>query len=161
MASNNASGIRAGRAYVELGANDRLSAALDNAKKKIREFGDAASAVGGGIQTAGLAIMTAGTAIIGSLAAAGLSFAKVGSELNDLSQRTGVSVEALGELQFVFGQAGVDSTHQAAARRGMMAGRTLRRAPARMRPAAGVSEGNGRPANSALGLHHGGHPSVA
>ena len=67
MASNNASGIRAGRAYVELGANDRLSAALDNAKKKIREFGDAASAVGGGIQTAGLAIMAAGTAIVGSL----------------------------------------------------------------------------------------------
>lgn len=110
MASNNASGIRAGRAYVELGANDRLSAALDNAKKKIREFGDAASAVGGGIQTAGLAIMAAGTAIVGSLAAAGLSFAKVGSELNDLSQRTGVSVEALSELQFVFGQAGVEAS---------------------------------------------------
>ena len=109
MASNNASGIRAGRAYVELGANDKLSAALDNAKKKIQEFGDAASAVGGGIQTAGLAIMAAGTAIVGSLAAAGLAFAKVGSELNDLSQRTGVSVEALSELQFVFGQAGVEA----------------------------------------------------
>ncbi len=109
MASNNASGIRAGRAYVELGANDKLSAALDNARKKIQEFGDAASAVGGGIQTAGLAIMAAGTAIVGSLAAAGLAFAKVGSELNDLSQRTGVSVEALSELQFVFGQAGVEA----------------------------------------------------
>ena len=109
MASNNASGIRAGRAYVELGANDKLSAALDNAKKKIQEFGDAASAVGGGIQTAGLAILAAGTAIVGSLAAAGLAFAKVGSELNDLSQRTGVSVEALSELQFVFGQAGVEA----------------------------------------------------
>jgi hypothetical protein len=109
VASNNASGIRAGRAYVELGANDKLSAALDNAKKKIQEFGDAASAVGGGIQTAGLAIMAAGTAIVGSLAAAGLAFAKVGSELNDLSQRTGVSVEALSELQFVFGQAGVEA----------------------------------------------------
>ena len=48
MAAGNASGIRAGRAYVELGADDKLSAALDNAKKKVKEFGDAASAVGAG-----------------------------------------------------------------------------------------------------------------
>ncbi len=109
MATSGASGIRAGRAYVELGANDTLSAALDHAKKQLTEFGDAARAVGGGIQTAGLAIMAAGTAIVGSLAAAGLTFAKVGSELHDLSQRSGVSVEALSELRFVFGQTGVEA----------------------------------------------------
>jgi polyhydroxyalkanoate synthesis regulator phasin len=109
MAAGNASGIRAGRAYVELGADDKLSAALDNAKKKVKEFGDAASAVGAGVQTAGLAIMAAGTAIVGSLAAAGLAFAKIGSDLNDLSARTGMSVEALSELQFVFAQTGVEA----------------------------------------------------
>jgi polyhydroxyalkanoate synthesis regulator phasin len=109
MAAGNASGIRAGRAYVELGADDKLSAALDNAKKKVKEFGDAASAVGAGVQTAGLAIMAAGTAIVGSLGAAGLAFAKIGSDLNDLSARTGMSVEALSELQFVFAQTGVEA----------------------------------------------------
>lgn len=109
MAAGNASGIRAGRAYVELGADDKLSAALDNAKKKVKEFGDAASAVGAGVQTAGLAIMAAGTAIVGSLGAAGLAFAKIGSDLNDISARTGMSVEALSELQFVFAQTGVEA----------------------------------------------------
>ena len=50
MAAGSTSGIRAGRAYVELGANDKLTAALDRAKKKLQDFGDAVRSAGSGVR---------------------------------------------------------------------------------------------------------------
>ena len=42
----NTSGIRAGRAFVELGVSDRLTAGLRKAQRRLQAFGDRVRAVG-------------------------------------------------------------------------------------------------------------------
>ena len=42
----NSSGIRAGRAFVELGVSDKLTAGLKRAQRKLRAFGDNVRATG-------------------------------------------------------------------------------------------------------------------
>lgn len=92
MADTNA--IRAGRAFVELFADDsKLVRGLRSAEKKIKAFGD--SIRGMGLKLAGL-----GTAILAPLAGAAKVFADMGSNLQDASDRTGVSVEALSALGY-------------------------------------------------------------
>jgi hypothetical protein len=85
--------IRAGRAFIEIGAKDRFSAALDRAAQRLHAFG-------AGVRTLGVRIAGLGAGLVAPfLSAAGL-FAKTGSDLNDLSARTGVSTDALQELGF-------------------------------------------------------------
>ncbi len=88
-----AKGIKAGRAFVEIGVNDRLSKGLLAAKKKLENFSNAA-------KTVGLRVGAIGAAITAPLTAATLSFAKEGDLFDKASKRTGVAVEALGELRF-------------------------------------------------------------
>ncbi len=91
--------IRAGRAFVEIGIDDRVSAALDKVGKKVKAFGAGVTAVGASM--AGL-----GAAITAPLVAATKIFATVGDELSKASQRTGVGVEALGGLKYAAEQSG-------------------------------------------------------
>ncbi|MBM4369837.1 MAG: hypothetical protein FJ102_26745, partial [Deltaproteobacteria bacterium] len=86
-------GIRAGRAFVELGVSDKLSAGLRRAQKRLEAFGQGLRAVG--VRMAGI-----GAAAVGSLLGAARHFATVGDDLEEMSQRTGVSVEALSELGY-------------------------------------------------------------
>jgi TP901 family phage tail tape measure protein len=96
----NASGIRAGQAFVELFADDRaLVRGLRQAQQKIAAFGKSVRAIG-----AGFAALGAG--IVAPLSLAAKSFADTGSKLNDMSARTGLSVEALSELSFAAQQSG-------------------------------------------------------
>jgi hypothetical protein len=89
-----ASGIRAGRAYVELLADDRaLVRGLKAAQQKLAAFGAAVRQTG--LQLAGL-----GAAIIAPLALAAKAFADTGHQLNGMAIRTGISVEALSELGY-------------------------------------------------------------
>lgn len=94
-------GIRAGRAFVELGVSDKLSAGLRRAQKRLEAFGESLRAVG--IRMAGI-----GAAAVGSLLGAARHFASVGDDLEEMSQRTGVSVEALSELGYAAELAGGD-----------------------------------------------------
>ena len=94
-------GIRAGRAFVELGVSDKLSAGLRRAQKQLEAFGAGLRAVG--IRMAGI-----GVAAVTSLLGAARMFATVGDDLEEMSQRTGVSVEALSELGFAADIAGSD-----------------------------------------------------
>jgi len=94
-------GIRAGRAFVELGVSDKLSAGLRRAQKQLEAFGAGLRAVG--IRMAGI-----GLAAVTSLFGAARMFATVGDDLEEMSQRTGVSVEALSELGFAADIAGSD-----------------------------------------------------
>ena len=94
-------GIRAGRAFVELGVSDKLSAGLRRAQKQLEAFGAGLRAVG--IRMAGI-----GVAAVTSLLGAARMFATVGDDLEEMSQRTGVSVEALSELGFAAEIAGGD-----------------------------------------------------
>lgn len=94
--------IAAGKAYVSLSVKkDEFTKALDKAKKELTDFGSSLVGIGAGV--AGL-----GTAITGSLTAALLHFSDVGSALDDISQRTGVSATAIAEFGYAADMAGTN-----------------------------------------------------
>ena len=95
-----AGGIKAGRAYVELGANDsQLRAALDSAAKKLQAYGAT-------VRSIGARVVAIGTAGLAGFGAAVNQFSTVGAELLRMSQRTGVSVEQLSAFSFALEQSG-------------------------------------------------------
>ncbi len=94
-------GIRAGRAFVELGVSDKLTAGLRRAQRRLKAFG-------AGVRQLGLRLVAAGVAALVPLAATVRIFAKAGDELEKMSRRTGLSVEALSELAFAAEQSGAD-----------------------------------------------------
>jgi len=95
-----AGAIRAGAAYVELFAKDnRLTAGLAAASAKLKAFGAAVAGLG--------ARMVGIGALFGApLVLAAKNFADMGSQMLDLSQRTGMSVEQLSGLAFAAEQSG-------------------------------------------------------
>lgn len=98
----NTGGIRAGRAFVELGANDaKLQKALSRAQQRMRAFGAGVASIGGKIAAGGAAMLS-------PFALSTRAFMKNGDELDKMSKRTGVSVEALSELGYAAGQSGTD-----------------------------------------------------
>ncbi|MCG3178301.1 MAG: hypothetical protein BIFFINMI_00627 [Phycisphaerae bacterium] len=94
--------IRAGRAFVELLTDDsKLVRGLRSASAKLKGWG--ASISGFGKKLAGI-----GMAGVGAGVAAAKVYADMGSRLVDLSQRTGMSVEALSTLGYAADQSGAD-----------------------------------------------------
>ncbi len=85
--------VQAGAAYVSLYMKNDLSTALKKAQKELNDFGS--SIVGIGAKIAGV-----GASITGGLTAAVMHFANVGSDLNDMSIRIGISTTALAELGY-------------------------------------------------------------
>lgn len=97
-----AQGIRAGAAYVELYAQDnKLVRGLQAAERRLKAFG-------AGLTGVGTQLLGVGSVLATPFAAAAKLFADMGSDLVDMSQRTGVSVEALSELGFAAEQSGAD-----------------------------------------------------
>ena len=97
---NSPSGIRAGRAFVEIFAADGpLTASLQKWEGKLSQWGDRVTA-------AGRAAVTASAAILAPLAAATANFVANGSELDDIAQRTGANAEALSVLGYAAAQTG-------------------------------------------------------
>jgi len=97
-----ARGIRAGAAYVELYLSDsRLVRGLQSAEKRLKAFGE-------GLRSVGTRMVAIGAAIAAPLLGGAKAFADMGSALFDMSQRTGISVEALSELGFAAEQSGTD-----------------------------------------------------
>lgn len=89
-----AGGIRAGRAFVEIGAdNSQFVAAINAARNTL-------SGLGASLQRIGSTIATAGLAGLGALGGAAAIFSKVGDELAKMSIRTGVSVESLSKMKY-------------------------------------------------------------
>ena len=90
----NVGAIRAGRAFVELFADDsKLVRGLKAASRKLEAWGK-------GIRDVGLKLSAAGAAVVTPLVASAKTFAEMGSEMEHMSQRTGVPVEALSELAY-------------------------------------------------------------
>jgi len=85
--------VQAGRAFVSIGMKSSITKDLNKLKTELNDFGS--SIMGIGSKVAGM-----GLAITGSLTAAVMHFANVGSELNDMSARTGIGTTALGELGY-------------------------------------------------------------
>lgn len=100
MASS--SGIRAGAAFIELSVNDsRLIKGLQAASRKLQSFG-------AGLRKLGMGMMAAGAGIVAPLLASAKSFASMGDQLDKMSKRTGIGVEALSELSYAAQLSGAD-----------------------------------------------------
>ncbi len=95
--------IRAGRAYVELGVDDRTDAGLSKVQQRM-------AALGAGVRLLGYGFASLGSAIAGPLDASAFAFSEAGAAMNAMSQRTGVSVEALSALSYAADQANVEMT---------------------------------------------------
>jgi hypothetical protein len=114
--------IMAGRAFVSLYVKGTaFTKGLSKARKELTDFGSGIMGIGASIAGAGLAISGAFT---GALA----HFANVGGALDDLSQRTGISIAALVELGHAAEMGGTDMA-------------TLEGAIARMQKGLGASGG--------------------
>ena len=97
-----ASAIRAGRAFVELFADDsQLVRGLRAAERKVVQFGQ-------NIKAIGQRIMLTGVAVGAGIAAITKSFVSWGDSLAKMSARTGVAITALSELAYAAQQSGTD-----------------------------------------------------
>ena len=95
-----ASAIRAGRAYVELFADDsQLIRGLKSAQQRLLAFGKYVDVVGAGIAAAGAAITA-------PFLAAAQQFATAGDAVQKLGARTGIAAETLSQLGYAAGQSG-------------------------------------------------------
>jgi hypothetical protein len=93
-------GIRAGRAFVELFADDtKLVRGLRAAEKRLKAFG-------AGVQSIGTKLFALGSAAVAPLLATTNVFASMGDQLAKMSARTGISVESLSELGYAADQSG-------------------------------------------------------
>jgi len=101
MPPGRSSGIRAGRAFVELGVSDRLTAGLKRAQQRLKAFGE-------GVRAIGTRLTAIGAGILAPLAGSVQLFSNAGDALEKMSKRTGISVEALSELGFAAEQSGAD-----------------------------------------------------
>lgn len=96
-----ASGIRAGAAFIELSVNDsKLIKGLRSALARLKSFGSGLENIGSGLQSIGTRLFAAGAGLTGALLASAKGFAEIGDQLDKMSMRTGVSVEALSELGY-------------------------------------------------------------
>lgn len=97
-----AGSVRAGRAHVEIWAEDsKLHGALQAAQNRMRAFGSSVTKIGA-------AMAGAGAAITAPLVAATKAYIDAASAMVDMSDRTGVSVKALSGLAFAAEQSGTD-----------------------------------------------------
>ncbi len=94
--------IRAGAAFIEIYTKDHaLVRGLDRAQKRLKAFGTS-------VRDFGTKLAGIGAAAVAPLAASAKLFGDTGSDLVDMSQRTGASVEALSEMGFAAEQSGAD-----------------------------------------------------
>lgn len=92
--------IRAGRAFVEIFADDsKLARGLTAAGARLKKWGASITAVGAGLGALG-------ASIISPILAAAKSATDVGSKLVDMSARTGIAVEQLSALGYAAEQSG-------------------------------------------------------
>jgi hypothetical protein len=98
----NTSAIRAGRAFVELFADDtKLVRGLRAAERKLRAFGD-------GIRTLGLKVMALGASMMAPLIGSAKAFSVMGDAVAKMAKRTGLSVETVSELGYAASQSGIE-----------------------------------------------------
>jgi hypothetical protein len=93
--------VRAGKAFVEITARDKVRAVLDKISGRLRAFGR-------GVSMIGASLLAASGAALTPLISAAKMFSDVGDQIAKMSARTGVSVEALSELGFAAEQSGSD-----------------------------------------------------
>ena len=101
MMAGSAGGIRAGKAFVEIGADDKpLRVTLAAAAARLKSFGLSLAKVGVGAAAAAAAALGAG------ITASVVSFAKAGTAVKDLADRTGFSFAEVQKLGYAAEQTG-------------------------------------------------------
>lgn len=96
-------GIRAGRAFVEIFADDsQLRRALDRSAERLKTFGKTVGMIGAGITAAG-------AAVAGPMLAVTRGFMQAGDEMDKMATRTGIAVEQLSLLRFAAEQSGTSA----------------------------------------------------
>jgi len=97
-----AKGIRAGRAFVELFADDsKLVRGLRRAERKIKAFGAS-------VRSIGMRMAAVSGAAVAAMLATAKQFSSVGDEVAKMAKRTGVAVETLSELRYAASQTGTE-----------------------------------------------------
>src|SRR5579862_3136779 len=100
--AKSAGAIRAGKAFIELFADDGpLQRGLGKAQTTLKTWGEKVSKVG-------LKLGAAGSAVTAPLLAAAKQFASSGAQISDIAKRTGASTDALQSLGFAAKQTGSD-----------------------------------------------------
>jgi hypothetical protein len=92
--------IRAGKAFVEFSLSDKKIAG------QLRALQTKFAAMGSAMNRIGSIASAVGISIVGAFAGAAKVFADTGSTLADMAARTGMSVEALGEMGYAASQSG-------------------------------------------------------
>lgn len=105
FASRAAALLRTLAAFTPRNLLNKLSEAIADLGKKAAE---SLSSIGDGLQNVGKKAALTGTGILGSMLGVVTHFGVVGDELEEMSQRTGVSVEALSELGYGLRRTGAD-----------------------------------------------------
>jgi len=109
----NTRGIRAGKAYVELSADDnKLVRGLRDAQRRLRSFGRMITGIGAGI-------LGSATAIVAPFKMAADSFADFGDQVHKASIRMGLSADHVSALGFAAEQSGSNIEAVEAGFRGM------------------------------------------
>jgi TP901 family phage tail tape measure protein len=98
--------ILAGKAVVEVGTRLAIQRGLKAAEDTFKKFGATVGKIGAGVAAAGAVAVGAAAAAFTPLLAAAKQFADVGSELDDMAQRTGAAVEGLSALGYAAKQSG-------------------------------------------------------
>lgn len=97
----NTTSIRAGRAFVELFADDsKLVRGLRSAERKLRAFGD-------GIRSLGLKMTAIGAGLLTPLIGSTKAFSAMGDSVAKMAKRTGLSVGTVSELGYAASQSGI------------------------------------------------------
>ncbi len=105
-----ASDVRAGGAYVEVFTKDiNLVKGLNAISGKMRAFASGVAAIGTSIAGMGTKMLGWGAAMLAPLAAGVKTFLGLGDSLSKMSDRTGISVEALSELTHAAKLSGTDT----------------------------------------------------
>lgn len=97
-----AKAIEAARAFVRVAWEDSaIRKGIERAQAQMRSFAAGAAKVGS-------AMAVAGGSVLGAFSTAALQFTKAGAELDDMANRTGVSVEQLSRLSYAADQTGTN-----------------------------------------------------
>lgn len=111
--------ILAGKAAVEVSVLDKTAAGLAAAEAKLKAFSRSVGNIGAGLVAAGAGLTAISAAVLGPLGLSAKMFAEMGSELQDMSDRTGAAVEQLSALKYAAEQSGASLTDVEAALRNM------------------------------------------
>lgn len=98
--------ILAGRAAVEATVLDKTGIGLASAQAKMRAFAKGAAAIGAGLAGIGASMSALGSSVLAPLGIAAREFAAMGSELHDMSARTGLATDKLSALKYAAEQSG-------------------------------------------------------